>query len=29
VRECTWIPHREDVRGFVFDVARGTIEEVR
>ncbi len=28
VRECTWIPHREDVRGFVFDVATAQLTEV-
>jgi carbonic anhydrase len=28
VRECPWIPHREDVRGFIFDVATAKIEEV-
>ncbi|GGM43738.1 beta-class carbonic anhydrase [Dactylosporangium sucinum] len=28
VRECTWLPHREDVRGFIFDVATAKIEEV-
>jgi carbonic anhydrase len=28
VRNCAWIPHREDVRGFVFDVATATITEV-
>ena len=28
VRECRWIPHREEVRGFVFDVATAKIEEV-
>lgn len=29
VRECAWLPHREDVRGFIFDVATAKIEEVR
>jgi carbonic anhydrase len=29
VRECPWIPHRDDVRGFVFDVATAEIEEIR
>jgi carbonic anhydrase len=29
VRNCKWIPYRDDVRGFVFDVARGVIDEVR
>jgi carbonic anhydrase len=28
VRECRWIPHREDVRGFVFDVATACLEEI-
>jgi carbonic anhydrase len=28
VRECAWLPHREDVRGFIFDVATAKIEEV-
>jgi len=28
VRGCPWIPHREDVRGFVFDVATAQIEEI-
>ena len=28
VRNCRWIPHREDVRGFVFDVATAKITEV-
>ncbi|MGI8760713.1 MAG: beta-class carbonic anhydrase [Jatrophihabitantaceae bacterium] len=28
VRECAWLPHREEVRGFVFDVATARIEEV-
>ncbi|GAA3297302.1 carbonic anhydrase [Dactylosporangium vinaceum] len=28
VRECQWIPHREDVRGFIFDVATAKIDEV-
>ncbi|MCU1655533.1 MAG: Carbonic anhydrase [Pseudonocardiales bacterium] len=28
VRSCAWIPHRDDVRGFVFDVATARIEEV-
>ena len=26
--ECPWLPHRDDVRGFVFDVATGRIDEV-
>ena len=29
VRECVWLPHRDDVRGFVFDVATATLTEVR
>lgn len=28
VRECLWIPHREDVRGFVFDTATAQLEEI-
>jgi carbonic anhydrase len=28
VRNCLWIPHRDDVRGFVFDVATAEITEV-
>jgi carbonic anhydrase len=28
VRDCPWLPHREDVRGFVFDVTTAKIEEV-
>jgi carbonic anhydrase len=28
VRNCPWLPHREDVRGFVFDVATARLEEV-
>jgi carbonic anhydrase len=28
VRACAWLPHREDVRGFIFDVATAKIEEV-
>jgi carbonic anhydrase len=28
VRECPWLPHREDVRGFVFDVATAQLREV-
>lgn len=28
VRQCRWIPHRSDVRGFIFDVATGRIEDV-
>jgi carbonic anhydrase len=29
VRDCRWLPHRDDVRGFVFDVATGHLNEVR
>jgi carbonic anhydrase len=29
VRGCGWLPHRDAVRGFVFDVATGRISEVR
>jgi carbonic anhydrase len=28
VRGCGWIPHREEVRGFVFDVTTARIDEV-
>jgi carbonic anhydrase len=28
VRECPWIPYRDDVRGFVFDVATAALTEV-
>jgi carbonic anhydrase len=28
VRRCGWLPHRDDVRGFVFDVATGGISEI-
>ena len=28
VRECLWLPHRDDVRGFVFDVRTASIDEV-
>jgi len=28
VRECAWLPHRAHVRGFVFDVATGSVTEV-
>ncbi|HEX3337485.1 MAG TPA: carbonic anhydrase [Jatrophihabitans sp.] len=28
VRTCPWIPHRDDVRGFVFDVATAVLTEV-
>ena len=29
VRACRWVPYREDVRGFIFDIATARIEEVR
>lgn len=29
VRNCPWIPNREDVRGFVFDVATAQLDEIR
>lgn len=29
VRNCPWLPHRDDVRGYVYDVADGTITEVQ
>jgi carbonic anhydrase len=29
VRHCGWIPHREDVRGFVFDIGSARLEEIR
>ena len=28
VRQCRWLPHREDVRGFVFDVQTARMDEV-
>jgi carbonic anhydrase len=28
VRSCPWLPHRDDVRGFIFDTATATIDEV-
>ena len=28
VRTCPWLPHRGEVRGFVYDVATGSIDEV-
>ena len=28
VRECKWLTHREDVRGFVFDIATARLDEV-
>ncbi|MCL2781771.1 MAG: carbonic anhydrase [Actinomycetia bacterium] len=28
VRECPWLPHRQDVRGFIFEVATGRLTVV-
>lgn len=28
VRDCRWIPHRDEVRGFIFDVGTARLEEV-
>lgn len=28
VRDCAWLPERNDVRGFVFDTATAALEEV-
>jgi carbonic anhydrase len=28
VRDCAWIPHRDDVRGYVFDVGSAKLTEV-
>ncbi|HEY3736182.1 MAG TPA: carbonic anhydrase [Jatrophihabitans sp.] len=28
IRSCSWIPYRDDLRGFVFDVATARISEV-
>jgi carbonic anhydrase len=28
VRDCPWLPHRDNVRGFIFDVATAVVEEV-
>ena len=28
VRDCPWLPHRDTVRGFVFDVATAQLREV-
>jgi carbonic anhydrase len=28
VRDCPWLPHRDVVRGFVFDVATAKLTEV-
>jgi carbonic anhydrase len=29
LRGCAWLPHRDDVRGFVFDVATARVDEVK
>ena len=29
VRECPWLPHRDSVRGFVFDVATAELREIQ
>jgi carbonic anhydrase len=29
VRACPWLPHRDEVRGFVFDVATAALDEVQ
>jgi carbonic anhydrase len=28
IRTCRWLPHRDEVRGFVFDVATARLDEV-
>jgi carbonic anhydrase len=28
VQECGWIPNRDDVRGFIFDIATARLDEV-
>jgi carbonic anhydrase len=28
VRQCPWLPHRDEVRGFTFDIATAALEEV-
>jgi carbonic anhydrase len=28
VRDCPWLPHRDSVRGFVFDVDNATVTEI-
>ena len=28
VRECVWLPHRDQVRGYVYDVSTGAVDEV-
>jgi carbonic anhydrase len=29
VRACRWLPHRDDVRGFIFDTATARLDEVQ
>jgi len=29
VRDCPWLPHRDSVRGFVFDVATAQLREIQ
>jgi carbonic anhydrase len=29
IRNCAWLPHRENVRGFVYDVDTARVDEVR
>ena len=29
VRDCPWLPHRDSVRGFVFDVATAELREIQ
>ena len=28
VRACGWLPYRDDVRGFIFDIASGQLNEI-
>ncbi|HZC73921.1 MAG TPA: carbonic anhydrase [Jatrophihabitans sp.] len=28
IRDCRWLPHRDEVRGFIFDVATARLTEV-
>ena len=28
VQACRWLPHSDDVRGFIYDVADGTVSQV-
>jgi carbonic anhydrase len=28
VKNCTWLPHRDDVRGFIFDINTARLNEV-